>query len=62
IRCQIDDVRSRQIQFGYEVIDPLTGDIFATAYSKHICLDTENKVARMPDYWRHLFGQAAASA
>ncbi|MCB0191553.1 MAG: acyl-CoA thioesterase [Anaerolineae bacterium] len=61
VRCHLDEIHSRQMQFGYEVIDPITGDIFTTGYSKHICLDIHNKVARIPTEWRAMWSQAAAS-
>lgn len=60
IRCWIDTVHSRQVQFSYEVIDAANGAILATGYSKHICLDTQNAVARIPDQWRAILAKAAA--
>lgn len=61
IRCWLEEVRSRQVQFGYKVFDAVNGDIFAAGHSKHICVDKQNKVARLPERWRELLMQAASS-
>jgi acyl-CoA thioester hydrolase len=52
IRCWVESVRSRQIQFNYEVIDTETEVVFVDGYTQHTCLDREGKVTRIPDKWR----------
>jgi acyl-CoA thioester hydrolase len=52
VRCWVEEVRSRQMQFSYEVVDAETGAIFVTGYTKHICLDREGKVAKIPEKWQ----------
>jgi acyl-CoA thioester hydrolase len=59
IRCWVESVRSRQIQFNYEVVDAETGEVFLNGYTQHICLDREGRVTRMPDYWQGFFRQDA---
>ena len=59
IRCWVESVRSRQIQFNYEVVDAETGAVFINGYTQHICLDREGKVARIPDKWQGLLRQGA---
>jgi acyl-CoA thioester hydrolase len=54
VRCWVESVRSRQIQFNYEVVNAETGSIFIKAYTQHICLDREGRVTRIPDKWRGL--------
>jgi acyl-CoA thioester hydrolase len=54
VRCWVESVQSRQIQFSYEVVEPESGAVFVTGYSKHICLNQEGKVAKLPDKWRRL--------
>ena len=55
IRCWVDSVRSRQIQFNYEVVDAETRAIFVSGYTRLICLDGEGNVTKMPDRWQEFF-------
>jgi len=52
IRCWIENVRSREIQFSYEIVDPESGASFASGYTKHICLDRAGKVTKIPEPWQ----------
>lgn len=54
IRCRLDEVRSRQVTFRYDVIDTENGTILAEAFTKLICLNTEGRVTHMPEKWREL--------
>jgi acyl-CoA thioester hydrolase len=59
IRCWVETVRSRQVQFNYEVVDAETGAVFVDGYTQHICLDREGRVTRIPDKWQgYLHGEA----
>ena len=59
IRCWVESVRSRQIQFNYEVVDAETGAVFINAYTQLICLDREGKVTRLPAKWQGFLRQGA---
>jgi acyl-CoA thioester hydrolase len=59
VRCWIEQVKSRQITFGYEVVEAETDDLLATARSKHICVDHQGRVTTIPDWWQRLWGEAA---
>ena len=59
VRCWVEEIKSRQITFNYEVIDAETGAIFVSAYSRHICLDRQGKVTKIPNKWRRLWCGAA---
>ena len=52
VRCGVTSVRSRQIQFNYDVVDAETGTTFVSGYTQHICLDNAGKVTKMPDKWQ----------
>ncbi|HMQ52249.1 MAG TPA: thioesterase family protein [Anaerolineae bacterium] len=52
VRCRLDEVRSRQMQYSYEVLNAETGEIFASGYSKHVCINRAGKAAKIPDSWR----------
>lgn len=61
IRCWVEEIKSRQITFSYEVVDAETGIIFATACSRHICVDFQGKVMTIPTSWCQLWRGAAPS-
>lgn len=48
----LEQVRSRTLTFGYEILDEATNDIFVRGISKHICLDREGNIAKIPTKWR----------
>jgi acyl-CoA thioester hydrolase len=52
IRCWIDDMKSRGLTFGYEIIDAQTRDILVEGLSKHICITHSGQVTRLPEEWR----------
>ena len=52
VRCWVESVRSRQMQFSYEIVDPATGEIFVAASTKHVCLDRNGKVVNIPEKWQ----------
>jgi acyl-CoA thioester hydrolase len=59
IRCWVESVRSRQIQFDYEVVDAKTGAVFVNGYTQLICLGREGEVTRIPVEWRGFLSQGA---
>ncbi len=61
VRCWIEEVKSRQISFSYEVIEAETGTILANAYSRHICVDCRGQVTKIPEPWRQRWEAAARS-
>jgi acyl-CoA thioesterase FadM len=50
-------VRSRQIQFNYEVVGAETGAVFISGYTQLTCLDREGKATKIPDKWQEFFHQ-----
>ena len=52
VRCWVESVRSRQMQFNYEIVDPATGEIFVAASTKHVCLDRNGKLVNIPEKWQ----------
>jgi acyl-CoA thioester hydrolase len=57
VRCWVANVRSRQMQFNYEILDPETGELFVTAHTKHVCLDRTGHVTNIPDKWQQYLRQ-----
>lgn len=52
IRAWISEMKSRGLTFAYEVVDAASGDVLATATSKHVCITHSGQVARLPESWR----------
>ena len=52
IRCWIDEMKSRALTFGYEIVDAETREILVTGFSKHICITHDGKVTKLPETWR----------
>jgi acyl-CoA thioester hydrolase len=48
VKTWVEELRSRKLTFGYEVVNSDTGEILATGYSRHICTDLEGRVRAIP--------------
>ena len=57
VRCWVTDVRSRQLHFSYQVVEPATGELFVTATTKHVCLNRHGKVTNIPPRWQKFLKQ-----
>ncbi|MCU0496804.1 MAG: acyl-CoA thioesterase [Anaerolineae bacterium] len=53
IHTWIEDLQSRGLVFAYEITHAETGEIHVTGTTKHLCLNLDGKVTRLPDAWRH---------
>lgn len=51
VRTWLTEARSRTLTFQYEIVYVNTGDIHATAITKHICLNRAGGVTRIPESW-----------
>lgn len=49
--CWIEELKSRGITFGYEIIDAQTRQVCVSGYSKHVCIDHAGRVSRLPETW-----------
>ncbi len=56
IRCWIEEMKSRGLTFGYEILSTATSEVLVTGYTKHICITHEGQVAKLPDEWRKWAG------
>jgi acyl-CoA thioester hydrolase len=54
VRTWIRDLKSRQITFGYEIVNAADELLLVQAASEHICINGEGNVVRIPDGWREL--------
>jgi len=54
VRTWVEDLRSRQLTFGYEIVNASTGAVLVTGTSEHVCMDRQGNVVRIPDHWRKL--------
>jgi acyl-CoA thioester hydrolase len=51
IHTWLTEARSRTLTFQYEIRHTATGEIHATATTKHICLNRAGAVTRIPASW-----------
>jgi acyl-CoA thioester hydrolase len=54
VRTWPEEVRSRTAKLCYEVRDTETGRTLVTGYTRHICVDREGRVVRIPEHWRKI--------
>ena len=52
VRCWVSEARSRTLTFEYEIIHAESKERLLTGTSKHICLNREGQIARIPDLWQ----------
>ena len=57
VRCWIEEVRSRQVQFNYEIVDAENKTVFVTGFTRHICIDRTGKTAKIPQAWQQFLRQ-----
>jgi len=56
-KCWVEELKSRGVTFGYEIVDATTGQVCVTGYSKHICINHDGKVVRLPAKWLNTMKQ-----
>lgn len=52
INTWISEMKSRGMSFEYTVIDTQSGEVLATAQTKHICITKTGQIAKIPQVWR----------
>ena len=52
VRCWLEDIKSRSLMFGYEIVNAETKTIHVVGQTKHICVTHEGQVAKLPAEWR----------
>jgi acyl-CoA thioester hydrolase len=56
VRTSVEKLRSRTITMYYEVVMKDTGQVLVTGHTKHLCVDREGRVRRLPLDLLHAFG------
>lgn len=54
VRTWVEELRSRTLAFGYEVVNAENGTVLVTGKSEHVCIDRQGRVTRIPEQWRKL--------
>ncbi|MFQ6014311.1 MAG: acyl-CoA thioesterase [Anaerolineae bacterium] len=57
VRTSVAELRSRSMTFAYEVLMKETGQVLATGHTKHICVDGEGQITRIPQEVRELLSR-----
>jgi acyl-CoA thioester hydrolase len=53
VRTWLEEIRSRGLTLGYEACHAESGRRLATGWTRHICVDREGHVVRLPDAMVH---------
>jgi acyl-CoA thioester hydrolase len=56
VRTTLAEANSRLSRFEYEIVRCPSGEVLATGFTKHICVDRAMQRARIPEKYRPLFG------
>ncbi|MDE0079159.1 MAG: thioesterase family protein [Caldilineaceae bacterium] len=60
---RLGSLRSRQVEFVYEIRNPHTRAIYADGHTRHICVDGDGRMTRLPDWIaQRLTGNVAGQA
>ncbi len=51
VRTQVKDIRSRSVAFSYDIIDAITGQLLVSGTTRHVCVDHDGSVRRIPQPW-----------
>lgn len=54
VRTRLESLRSRSLAMTYEVLDADSGQLLVTGRTKHICIDRQGQVVRLPAGWLEL--------
>jgi acyl-CoA thioester hydrolase len=54
VRSWINELKSRSVTFGYEILDVETNKVLVTGHTKHICVTHDGQVTTLPEDWRVL--------
>ena len=58
VRTRVEEARSRQVTFAYEVVTAETGQLLATGQTKHVCVDEEGTIKTIPQVLREILGRS----
>ena len=54
VKTRVEEARSRQVTFAYEVVMAETGQLLATGQTKHFCVDEEGAIKTIPQAMREM--------
>ena len=54
VRTWVEELRSRTLTIGYEIVNAANGTLLVTGRSEHVCIDRQGRVVRIPEQWRQL--------
>jgi acyl-CoA thioester hydrolase len=56
-RCWVEELKSRTLTFGYEIVDAESQQVCVTGYSKHVCINHDAQVCKIPASWHAAWGK-----
>jgi acyl-CoA thioester hydrolase len=61
VRTWIEELRSRTLTFGYEIVNAENGTLLVTGQSEHVCINREGQVTRIPEQWHELLASQTST-
>ncbi|MBN1679075.1 MAG: acyl-CoA thioesterase [Anaerolineae bacterium] len=61
-RCWLGEFKSRGLTFMYEIVDAETGQVCVTGYSRHVCINHEGRVCKIPESWAQIMRKGIPGA
>jgi len=58
VKTRVEEARSRQVTFAYEVVMAETGQLLATGRTKHVCVNEEGTIKIIPQEVREMLGRS----
>jgi acyl-CoA thioester hydrolase len=55
VRAWVEEVRSRTVKICYEIVETESGQSLVVGHTRHVCIDVDGKVVRIPALWREFF-------
>jgi acyl-CoA thioester hydrolase len=52
VRCWLEEMKSRGLAFGYEILNAQSGDLHVSGQTRHVCITRHGRVAVIPEQWR----------
>ena len=50
-RSWLEELKRRTVRFGYEIVDAESGQVCVTGFSKHVCINHDGRVSKIPVDW-----------
>ena len=61
VRTWVQEWRSRSVTFAYQIVSQASAETLTTGWTKHVCVDRQGQVQRIPGFLREAWESSASS-